>query len=139
MVGVLLVLLNNAYLRTPSYLSPGGQQTVVLSSNTDCVFVLPDGDWNESAVDSTILAQCRRVAVTYESSLEVLQDTYQYQSEDVVMVAIHKDMDIDTVLEKVRAVLDIEGLPERGRQEGFTAVRIFLANDSALKNQNLSQ
>lgn len=130
--GLMLLLLNNAFLHTPGYLYSGGQQTVVLPADTDCIYVLPDGDWNESAVDSTILAQCRNVAVAYQSSLPSLADGYQYQSGDTVMVSIQKDMDVEAVLQEVRELFHIEELTEIERQQGSTAVRILLTQSENL-------
>ncbi len=45
-VGAGLFALSGIYGRTPDNLNPGGQDTVELPENTDCVFILPDGDWN---------------------------------------------------------------------------------------------
>lgn len=122
---LVLVLLNNCYLRPPLYLYTGGQETVQLPENTDCVYVLPDGDWNESATDSTILAQCRRVGVVYESNLAVLQEDYSYNTGDYLLVCIQLGMDEEAVLEKVHATLGTKELKEVSRTEGGTAVRIL--------------
>lgn len=128
-VGLAIALFNNAYLHMPNYLFTGGQQTVSLPENTDCIFVLPDGDWNESAVDSTILAQCRRVAVAYHSSLPLLTESYEYQPGDTVLVAIQRDMDVEAVLQEVRQLFGLEGVVEIDRQYGSTAVRILLSEN----------
>lgn len=128
--GVVVVLLNNAYLHTPGYLHPGGQETVKLPENTDCIYVLPDGDWNESAVDSTILAQCGRVVVAYYSSLPALAESYEYRSGASVLVAVQQSMDADTVLQEIKELFGIEELAEVERQQGSTAVRILLSENS---------
>lgn len=125
--GVAILLLNNAYFHAPGYLGRGGQETVAVPENTDCIYVLPDGDWNESAVDSTILAQCRNVAVVYRSSLPGLAEGYQYLPGSTVMVAIQKGMDIEEVLMEVKALFHIEELVEFERQQGDVAVRILLS------------
>lgn len=130
--GLLLLLANNAYRHLPGYLYTGGQQTVILPANTDCIYVLPDGDWNESAIDSTILAQCRKVALAYRSSLPTLVADYRYQAGDTVMVAIQKDMDVEEVLQEVRTLFHIEELTETGRQQGNVAVRILLTGEDNL-------
>lgn len=127
--GLAVLLLNSAFLHTPGYLYPGGQETIVLPVNTDCIYVLPDGDWNESAVDSTILAQCQSVAVTYHSSLPTLAEDYQYIPGDTVMVAIQQKMDVDAVLFEVKELFHIEELVEIERQQGEAAVRILLSQD----------
>lgn len=125
-VGLLLLVFNNAYLNTPGYLFPGEQETVKLPPDTDCIYVLPDGDWNESAADSTILAQCRSVAVTYHSSLSSLAAAYEYQSGDFVLVAIQKDMNVEDVLQEVKELFGLETLKEIERQTGPYAIRILL-------------
>ena len=126
-VGMFLLALNNAYLHLPSYLYIGEQETVVLPDDTDCIYVLPDGDWNESAVDSTIMAQCRNVAVAYQTSLISLADSYEYRPGGSVLVAIQKDMSVDEVLQEVRKLFQLEMLEEVERQEGATAIRILLS------------
>lgn len=128
LVCCILLLFNSACFHTPGYLYPGGQQTVTLPGNTDCIYVLPDGDWNESVVDSTILAQCRRVAVTYVSDLPSLVDGYVRNAGDSLLVAVQKDMDVDAVLAYVRELFGIGGLQEIERQQGSTAVRILLGD-----------
>lgn len=125
-VGLLLLALNNTYLHTPGYLFPGEQKTVKLPNDTDCIYVLPDEDWNESAVDSTILAQCRNVAVTYHSSLGSLAAVYEYQPGDFILVAIQKDMNVEDVLQEVRELFGLEKLEEIERQAGSNAIRILL-------------
>lgn len=126
----ILLLCNNAYFHTPGYLYKGGQQTVILPMNTDCIYVLPDGDWNESAVDSTILAQCKRVAVTYVSDLPSLAEGYSRNEGDSLLVAIQKDMDVEAVLSHVRELFGVEELREVERQEGSTAFRILLQDET---------
>lgn len=128
-LGLLLVIQNNAYLYPPENLNPGGQETVRLPDDTDCIYVLPEGDWNESAVDSTILAQCRNVAVTYPSSLESLAVTYEYQSGDTVLISILKNMDVESVLQDVKRLFRLEALEEVKRQEGALAIHILLSEN----------
>ncbi len=120
------LFLNNCYTNVPGYLFPQGQETVELPENTDCVFVLPDGDWNESAEESTVFAQARNVGVVYESNLEVLSAGYARQQGDYLMVFIQKNMDEEAVLEKVKKCLGVEHLKEISRSMGGSAVRILL-------------
>lgn len=127
--GVILLLLNNCYMHPPGYLFTGGQETVAIPEETVCVYVLPDGGWNESATDSSILAQCKQVAVVYEAELACLSDTYKYQEGETVMISVQKDMDINTVLQETIAVLDVEELQETGRVYGATAVSVFLTRE----------
>ena len=123
---VLFMMLNSCFTNTPGYLFAGGQETVELPQNTDCVFVLPDGDWNESAEESTVFAQARNVGVVYESNLEVLSAGYTRQKGDYLMVFIQKNLDEEAVLEKVKKCLGVEHLTEISRSMGGSAVRILL-------------
>lgn len=112
----------------PDHLYPGGQETVKFPENTDFVFLLPDGDWNQSAVDSTILAQCRRVGVSYLSDIGRLAEDYSYQDGELLVIAVQKDMDVEAVLAQAKAAFGVESLPEIGRQEGSTSVRVLLGD-----------
>lgn len=125
-VTIILCSRNNYIVNMPGYLFPEGQELVVVPANTDCIFVLPDGDWNESAEESSVLAQCRRVGVVYESNLEVLKPDYEYHTGDYLMVYIQKNMDIEQVLAKVHDVLGTSELKEVSRQNSSGAVRILL-------------
>lgn len=124
--GCFLFSLNNGYRIEPDGLYNGGQGLVILPENTDCIYVLPNGDWNESAIDSTILAQCRQVGLAYEEDLELLSQKYQYGEGDYVLVAIQKDMEIEAVLEQVKDLFGLTDLHKVEEREGSTAVRILL-------------
>ena len=114
-MAVLLVLLSNFVTNTPGWIGEGGQEKTPVADRTVCVYVLPDGDWNESANETNVLAKCEKVAVVYESDLEVLRGTYSYEDGQTVMVAVHDGVDLDTVADKVKDVLGIESLAEKGR------------------------
>lgn len=114
-MAVLLVLLGNFVTNTPGWIGEGGQEKTPVADRTVCVYVLPDGDWNESANETNVLAKCEKVAVVYESDLEVLRGTYSYEDGQTVMVAVHDGVDLDTVADKVKDVLGIESLAEKGR------------------------
>lgn len=127
-ITVVVFLLNNCYMNMPGYMFPEGQELVEVPENTDCIFVLPDGDWNESAEESSILAKCRRVGVVYESNLSVLQADYEYCSGDYLMVYIQKNMDIESVLSKVHDTFGTGDLHEISRENSGSAVRILLSD-----------
>ncbi len=127
--GVLLFALNNCYLREPAGLYHGEQELVKVPENTDCVYVLSDGDWNQSAIDSTILAQCRNVGLVYVSEISILAEDYEYQKGDYVMVAIQKDMEVEEVYTEVIDMLGLTGLHQVDVQEGATAIRFLLTGD----------
>ncbi|HBA49031.1 MAG TPA: hypothetical protein DCZ91_14790 [Lachnospiraceae bacterium] len=127
-VGALLLGVSCGGWNTPDHLYPGGQETVEIAENTDYVFIMADGDWNQSAVDSTILAQCRNVGVTYLSDMGQLAEDYEYQAGDVLIIAVQKDMDVEEVLRQAREAFGVEGLREIGRSMGSTSVRVILAD-----------
>lgn len=127
-VTVGMVLLNNCYSNMPGYMYPQGQELVMVPENTDCVFVLPDGDWNESAEESSVLAKCRRVGIVYESDLPVLKADYDYNSGDYLLVYIQKNMDIEGTLEKVHDTLGTGDLTELSREYSGSAIRILYSD-----------
>ncbi len=77
-------------------------------------------------MESTILAQCVNVGVTYLSDMEKLAESYEYQEGDYLMISIQKDMDIDAVYTQVKEVFGVEDLSEVDRQGGSSCVRIIL-------------
>ena len=127
--GLLLSIQNNAWLHPPANLNPGRQETVILPHDTDCIYVLPEEDWNESAVDSTILAQCRNVAVSYPSTLELLAETYEYQQGDFVFIAIQKNMETESVLQEVIRIFGLEGLKEVKQWNGAVSIQFLFSED----------
>lgn len=131
LMGVLVLivfLMNNCYTNMPGYMYPSGQELAEVPENTDCIYVLPDGDWNESAEESTVMAQCRRVGVVYESNFSVLQQDYEYQSGDCLMVYIQNGMDVESVLERVHEAFGTGHLQEVSRENSSGAVRILLSD-----------
>ena len=128
LVALVICCRNNYLVNMPGYLYPQGQELVTVPANTDCVFVLPDGDWNESAEESSILAQCRRVGIVYESNIEVLKPDYVYCPGDYLLVYIQKNMDVEQVLSKLHDTLGTGELKEVSRQNSGGAVRILLTD-----------
>ncbi len=125
---IIVCATNNYFVKMPGYMFPEGQELVQVPENTDCIFVLPDGDWNESAEESSIMAQCRKVGVVYESNLATLQPEYHCQSGDYLLLYIQKNMDVDNVLRKVHETFGTQGLEEVYRENSSGAVRILLSN-----------
>ncbi len=107
-LAVILLWSGSCYLHEPGYLGTGGQLTVELPDNAYCVYVLHDGNYNESAVDSTILAQCEAVAVVWEGNLELLSGTYEFQEGDTIVIAVEDDLPYETIVAKVKEVLGVE-------------------------------
>ncbi len=121
-----LVFSNNYFRNTPGYLNTSGQETYKVPAGTDCVFVIPDGSYNESAEETSILAQCERVGVVYESDIAVLAEGYTYESGDYLLVEMIQHLDIENVLSKVQEALKVTNLRELERTYGSNCVRILL-------------
>lgn len=122
----ILTTAGNGITHGPGYLYIGGQETATVPEEADCVYVLPDGSWNVSAVDSCILARCRRVGVVYESELECLAEDCDYREGQWVIVAVSDELDDEAVLQRVRETLGLERAVERYREKGSTTTRIYL-------------
>ncbi len=112
LTGVLL-LCNNTFVNGVGYLNTGGCLTISVPAQTYCVYVLPTGTYNESAADTTILAQCAGIAVIYEGNLEQLTDTYTYTAGDTLMIAVLNSLDNgDEIRQKVLEILDVAWMEE---------------------------
>lgn len=120
-----LVLINNGVVNTPGYLYQGEQETATVPENADCIYVLQDGSWNVSAVDSCILARCRRVGVVYESDLECLDDGYRYEPGEWIILAVSQELEPEEVLEETRQALRLQA-EEKFREDGSNSTRIYL-------------
>lgn len=123
---VLLILCTSYLIKEPGYLNRGGQETYTVPDNTDCVFIIPDGSYNESSEEITTLAQCRRVGVVYKSNMEVLTVDYEYRSGDYLLVEIINSLDENEILPMVQKAFGVEKLKELDRVYGSCAVRILL-------------
>lgn len=125
LVSALLAVLGNYVVKKPGWIAEGGQEKTPVAARTVCVYVLPDGDWNESANETNVLAKCEKVAVIYESNLEVLRGTYSYEEGQTVMVAVHDSLDVDMVAARVKDVLGIERLTEKGRMRQSNTSKVL--------------
>ena len=123
---ILLVGTNNYVLNTPGYLNPGGQEAYEVPANTDCVFVIPDGSYNESSDELNILAQCKRVGVVYESNLDILAADYAKKAGDYLLVEVINFLDENIVLDKVLKSFDAMNYKEISRDYANCSVRILL-------------
>lgn len=123
---ILLIGTNNYFINTPGYLNPGGQEAYKVPPNTGCVFVIPDGSYNESSEELSILAQCNRVGVVYESKIDVLAADYLQGAEDYLLVEIINFLDEKVVLDKVLKSLGATNFKEISREYANCSVRILL-------------
>ena len=121
------MLINNCFAVAPGYLNLNGQEIVEVPENTDCVYILPDGSWNESAQHSTILAQCRNVGVVYESEMGVLQEEYRWEPGDCLLLCVHKELDAEAVADRAKEIFGIGELQEISREEQGNVIMIFFS------------
>lgn len=127
--GVLLAVCNSSWRRMPGYLYEGGQEQIYVPDRTSCIFVMPDNSWNQSALYSSVLARCDRVAVMYQSALESLAGTLEYTPGDCVLVFISDGLDVEAVLGQVREVFGLESVPETARERSEGVLRIYLTEE----------
>ena len=125
-VFIVLIGVSNYVVNEPGYIFKDGQENYKVPDNTDCVFIIPNGSYNESSEEISIMAQCRRVGIVFEDNLDVLAEDYRYQSGDYLLVEITNSLDENTVLKKVREKLGVEVLKELGREPGSGCIRILL-------------
>lgn len=117
-----------SWFHTPGHLNIGGQETLEVPEHTTCVYVIPDGTWNESAAYSSLLARCERVAVVYQSDLPCLQDSYEYVPGDYVLVMISDSLETASVLEEVRQALRVQNLPVIYSTTHGDVIMVYLSN-----------
>lgn len=125
-VSCILIGCNNYVVKGSGYLYSGGQECYEVPDKTDCVFIIPDGSYNESSQELNILAQCDRVGVVYESNLDILAEDYNYESGRYLLIEVINSLEEDIVLEKVRKVLGVEELKELEREYASGVTRILL-------------
>ena len=123
---ILLIGTNNYFINTPGYLNPGGQEAYEVPANTDCVFVIPDGSYNESSDELNILAQCNRVGVVYEGNIDILATDYMQKAGDYLLVEVINFLDENVVLDKVLKSLGATNYKEISRDYTNCSVRILL-------------
>lgn len=121
-----LVLVNNCYLKMPEQFAYPGYGIMEVPENTDCVYVLSDGDWNESAEESIMLSKCRNVAIVYQSDLEVLREGYRYEPGGKLLVVVRMGLDPDVILQQTKEALGVEMLAESKRDSKINSTHIWL-------------
>ncbi|MCM1120646.1 MAG: glycosyltransferase family 39 protein [bacterium] len=125
---VFLMVLSNSWLQMPGNLYTGGQETIEVPEHTACVYVMPDGSWNESASFSSVFAQCDQVAVLYQSSLPSLKDSYSHQEGNHVLVMVSASLEAEPVLEEVCGVLGLQGLQITNSREYGGVMMTYLSD-----------
>lgn len=132
-LAVTMAIFINPFVREPDYVYMDGQETVVIPLNTDCIFVVPDGNPVESTADACILAQCRSIGMGYRSELKTLADDYQYDRDSNLMIAVWVGQDVDEVVEEVKETFHVTHLQETDRvyNSGMTMVWLGTGEDDA--------
>lgn len=72
---------------------PGGQECDIIAGDTDCIYLLPEGWWNESAEDTLLLSQCRDTAVVREDSIDALAGTYKAETGSELLMVVHEGVE----------------------------------------------
>ena len=113
-----LLVLSNSLLVGNCEIYPGGQECDVIAENTDCVYILPDGWWNESAEDTLLLSKCRDTAVVFEWNAETLAGTYDASVGSELLMIVHEGVEAG---ENIDAIADSlspagKGLTEMSRE-----------------------
>ena len=96
-LSVLLAINSSALLRGNNHLYSGGQETDRVDGDTDCVYILPPGWWNESVEDILLLMQCKDVAVVRANELELLAGTYSPKAGRDLLIILRDGAEADTV------------------------------------------
>lgn len=125
--GVITACFNNCFINNVNNLFKGGQETVEIEENTDCICVLPDGDWNEPAEDSMILAKCNKVGIVYESNIQILKKGYKLKPDGKILINVAHGLDADETVKKVQEELSLEDTKEINRKEADWCTRIWLS------------
>ena len=101
LLAVFLVIHTANLRRGVMYLYTGGQENDSVPENTDCIYILEDNDWNESAEETLLLSKCREVAVTYKSNLPVLDGTYNPEPGSHLLLVFRTGLDEEAYSEAV--------------------------------------
>lgn len=123
-----LLVFVNAFLHEPEELFKGGVETVEIPEKTDAVYVLPDGSWNEANEELTIMSKTRKVGIVYESNLEALSDYYADEG-TTLMICIHKNLDREATIQRVKEALGVPEFEVRKVDEGNAFARAFLRKE----------
>ncbi|MBP5151886.1 MAG: hypothetical protein ILP13_03095 [Lachnospiraceae bacterium] len=94
---LLLAFSSNALRLGNNHLYSGGQETDHIDGDTDCVYILPPGWWNESVEDILLLMQCKDVAVVRANELELLAGTYSPKAGRDLLIIVRDGAEADTV------------------------------------------
>ena len=126
LLGILMVLLACPLWRNPEYTIGGTQDTVTIAKGCDCVFVLPDYDWNESSYELTILKDCNRIGLVYESTIWNLSDTYTGTEEAPLCIAFLNGMDEDSIIAEVAEALGLSDVTVTACQSDNIATYVLV-------------
>ncbi len=113
-----LLVFSNSLIVGNGEIYPGGQERDMIAADTDCIYILPDGWWNESAEDTLLLSKCRDTAVVFEGNAEMLAGTYDAPAGSELLMVVHRGVEakdnIDVIADSLAA--EAKGLTETSRE-----------------------
>ena len=102
-----MLIFSNSFVVGNGQIYAGGQECDVIEEDTDCVYLLPAGWWNESAEDTLLLSKCRNTAVLREDSIDVLAGTYKAGIGSTLLMVVHRGVEAgDNVKEFAASLTD---------------------------------
>ncbi len=105
-----LLVLSNSLLVGNCEIYSCGQECDVIAEDTDCVYILPDGWWNESAEDTLLLSKCRDTAVVFEWNAETLAGTYDAPAGSELLMIVHEGVEAGANIDAIA-----DSLPSAGK------------------------
>ncbi|MBQ9868023.1 MAG: hypothetical protein IJM34_13475 [Lachnospiraceae bacterium] len=100
-----LLLCSNSLIVGNCEVYAGRQECDSIAEGTDCVYILPDGWWNESAEDTLLLSKCRDTAVVFEGSADVLAGTYDAAVGSDLLMVVHRGVEAGDNVAAIAAAL----------------------------------
>ncbi len=118
-----LLVFSDSFLVGNCEIYPGGQERDIIAGDTDCVYLLPAGWWNESAEDTLLLSKCRDTAVVREDDIDVLAGTYKADAGSSLLMVVHKEVEAGENIERFAASLTDPALGTELVEMGRESVR----------------
>lgn len=125
---IFIVLVNNCWIHTPGCLYSGGQETLNIPEHTTCIYVMPDGSWNESATYSSVFAKCDCIATIYCSNLSSLANGYKYTPESSILIMVSNSLDPEPIIKEIRQILQVQELPVAYNEKRIDTTVVCLSN-----------
>ena len=100
-----MLVFSNSLVVGNGQIYPKGQECDVIAGDTDCVYLLPEGWWNESAEDTLLLSKCRDTAVVREDGIDVLAGTYKADIGSTLLMVVHRGVEAGDNVKRFAASL----------------------------------